>query len=661
MAVLDVAVGEHGGGAERVVGDRAAVVRLVAVAETAQDLHGVVHGRLVDADLLEAALEGGVALEVLAVLVERRRADRLQLAAGQRRLEDGGRVDRALRGAGADEVVELVDEENDVAALGDLLHHLLQALLELAAVLRARHERGQVERVDLLVLQELGHLVRGDARREALDDGGLADARLADQHRIVLRSAREDLHHALDLGLAPDDGVELALGRQLGQVAAELVEELRALGLLARGRGAALLPTAGAGEHADDLVADLLGVGVEVEQDACRDALVLAHEPEQDVLGADVVVAEGEGLAQRQLQHLLRARRERDLARRHLVALADDPGDLGPNLLHRDVEALEHAGGEPLLLAEEPEQDVLGADVVVLEGAGLVLGEDDDLPGSLGEALEQASESFPARQPDLWYRTCPGCPRASWSPYRLCDEGFREAIFAAPHGSFGVPPSGDARARASVDRWTMRRRLSPVLVAALAFLALAAPTPAGAQTMSDRDSLEDALVSRINTVRRSHGLRQLSVVSRLDEAADGHATSMAAASYFRHELYTPTRATTWTAFSTWIRWHWPGPGYSSWSAGENLAWGAPEHLRFGDDEPVAGEPRPPREHPQSRLAQHRRRRRPRPRPARLLRLLGRRHHRRGRVRRAPLAAPLPGGQQDRLVDSSSIRRLVVER
>ena len=233
VAVLDVAVGEHRGGAQRVVRDRAAVVRLVAVAQAAQDLDGVVHRRLLDADLLEAPLEGGVALEVLAVLVERRRADRLQLAAGERRLEDRGRVDRALGRAGADEVVELVDEQDDVAALGDLLHHLLQALLELAAVLRARDEGGEVERVDLLALQELGHLVRADARGEALDDGGLADAGLADQHRVVLRAAREDLHHALDLGLAPDDGVELALGGELGQVAAELVEELRALRLLA--------------------------------------------------------------------------------------------------------------------------------------------------------------------------------------------------------------------------------------------------------------------------------------------------------------------------------------------------------------------------------------------------------------------------------------------
>ena len=101
-------------------------------------------------------LERRVALQVLPVLVERRRADRLQLAARQRRLQDRGRVDRALGGAGADQVVELVDEEDDVAALGDLLHHLLQALLELAAVLGAGDQRGQVERVDLLVLEELG-------------------------------------------------------------------------------------------------------------------------------------------------------------------------------------------------------------------------------------------------------------------------------------------------------------------------------------------------------------------------------------------------------------------------------------------------------------------------------------------------------------------------
>ena len=154
-------------------------------------------------------------------------------------------------------------------------------------------------------------------------------------------------------------------------------------------RGATLLAAAGTGEHADDLVANLVGIGVEVEQDARGDAFVLAHEAEQDVLGADVVVAERERLAQRELENLLRARRERDLTGRDLVTLADDPRDLGAHLLDRDVERLEHARGEAFLFAQQPEQDVLRADVVVLERASLVLRENDDLAGPFGESFEQ--------------------------------------------------------------------------------------------------------------------------------------------------------------------------------------------------------------------------------------------------------------------------------
>ncbi len=155
------------------------------------------------------------------------------------------------------------------------------------------------------------------------------------------------------------------------------------------GAAPALLAAAGAGEHADDLVANLLGVGVEVEQDPCGDAFVLAHEAEQDVLGADVVVAQRQRLAQRELEHLLRARRERDLTGRDLVALADDARDLGAHLFDRDVERLQDARSKPLLFAQQAEQDVLRADVVVLQRARLVLGEDDDLSGPFCEAFEQ--------------------------------------------------------------------------------------------------------------------------------------------------------------------------------------------------------------------------------------------------------------------------------
>ena len=152
VAVGDVAVGEVGRGDERLVGDRDPVVRLVAVAQALEDLDRVGHRGLLDLDRLEAALEGGVLLEVLAVLVERGGADGLQLAAGQHRLEDRRRVDGAFGRAGAHERVQLVDEQDDVAAGADLLEHLLEALLEVAAVAGAGDERAEVERVELLAL-----------------------------------------------------------------------------------------------------------------------------------------------------------------------------------------------------------------------------------------------------------------------------------------------------------------------------------------------------------------------------------------------------------------------------------------------------------------------------------------------------------------------------
>ena len=271
-----------------------------------QDVDGLLERRLLDHDRLEAALEGGVALDVLAVLVEGRRADALELAARQRRLEDVRGVDRALGRAGADERVQLVDEEDRVVRVAQLLDDLLEALLELAAVLRAGDERPDVERQDPLVEQDVGDVAGDDPVGEALGDGRLADARLADQGRVVLRLAAEDLDDPLDLLLAADDRIELARARGLGEVDAELVDGrglAGALRLLGAGPGRRALR-----QDADDLVADLVEVDAERLEDAGGDALALADQAEQQVLRADVVVAEAARLVDGQLDDALRAR-----------------------------------------------------------------------------------------------------------------------------------------------------------------------------------------------------------------------------------------------------------------------------------------------------------------------------------------------------------------
>ena len=160
-----------------------------------------------------------ILVERLLDVVERRRADAAQRAAGERRLEQVARVHRAAgRRAGADERVDLVDEEDRVRLLRQPVEHLLDALLEVAAVAGAGHERPEVERVDGGRLQHLGHVALLDAQRQPLGQRGLAHARLADEQRVVLAPPAEHLHHPLDLGGAADQRIDLARGRLLVQV-----------------------------------------------------------------------------------------------------------------------------------------------------------------------------------------------------------------------------------------------------------------------------------------------------------------------------------------------------------------------------------------------------------------------------------------------------------
>jgi hypothetical protein len=385
-------------GLEGLVGVAHLVVVLVALGQAVEDGDRVVAVRRLDHHRLEAALEGAVLLDELAVLVEGGRADALDLAARQGGLEDVGGVDRALGAAGADQRVQLVDEQDHVLRPAHLGHHRLDALLELAAVLRAGDHHRQVEDHDALVVQHLGGLAVDDALGQALDDGGLADAGLAEQHRVVLGAARQDLDDALDLVGAADHRVELAVARAFGQVAAEGVEggRLRLAGLrrgASRLGGGVVLGLVLLGDRAaedlDDLLADLLELDAEGHEDVGGDALLLAQQGEQQVLGADVVVAELGGLLEGQLDDLLRARREGDL-HGGLVGRPslDDLLDLAADAVEVDVHGLEHTRGDAVTLLDQAEQDVLRADVLVVEALGFAAGEAHDLACAFSESVE---------------------------------------------------------------------------------------------------------------------------------------------------------------------------------------------------------------------------------------------------------------------------------
>ena len=372
-AVGHIARAQLGGGLDRLVGDLEPVVLLVALLDALEDLDRVLDRRLLDQHGLEAALERGVALDVLAVLVERRGADRLQLAASQRRLEDVGGVNRAFGRAGADQRVQLVDEQHAVAAVLDLFDDLLEALLELTAVLGARDERADVEREQALAHQRLGHVAGGDALGQAFDDGRLADARLADEGRVVLGAPREDLDDALDLLEAADDRIELARPRRGGQVHAQLVDD-GGLARLAVGGALAFLRVRGRlVQDVDDLRADLVQADAERFEHAGGDALALAHEAEQQVFGADVVVVEPSRLVDRQLDDFLGARGQANIAGHRSITAADDELDGAAHLVQLDAEIAQHLGRDALALADQAEQQVLSADVVVVEALRFLL------------------------------------------------------------------------------------------------------------------------------------------------------------------------------------------------------------------------------------------------------------------------------------------------
>ncbi len=247
LAVVDVARRQFDRRLHRLVGVAELVELLEIGLQALHDLDRIRHRRLVDVDLLEPPHEGAVLLEILAVFLVGGRADAAQRSRGEGGLQQVRRIHRAARGrTGADHRVDLVDEHDGVGMRLDFLHHLLQALLEIAAIAGAGEQRAHVEGEHRRVAQHLRHLALDDLAGEALRDGGLADAGIADEQRVVLLAAAQNLDRALHLHLAADQRIDLAVLRLLVEVDAITIERvalfLRAhLGLVGGGTLVALL------------------------------------------------------------------------------------------------------------------------------------------------------------------------------------------------------------------------------------------------------------------------------------------------------------------------------------------------------------------------------------------------------------------------------------
>ena len=368
------------------------MVGLETLLQSAQDADGVLHVRGGDHDGLEAALQRLVLLHVQAMLGQGGRADAVQLAARQHGLEHVARVAGPLGLAGADDGVDLVDEEDDPPLAGlDLLEHGLQAFLEVAAVFRAGHQRRQVQGEDGAVLQPLGHVAAHDALGEPLHDGRLAHARLADEHGVVLRLAREDADDVADLGVAADHGVKLPPARHLHQIRAVFLQRLVAvLRVVARD---ALVAA-----HLLQCRQERLLREPQVAQDL--------HPPghlQQHMLDREILVAHPLGPVERRHQDLLQALGDVDLVRLHRAGHARQPvqrlGHPRPRHLRRDAALLQQAPREPLLLRQKGPQHMLRLHRLLLPADALLLRHRQRLAQTFGHLIHVHNEILLAEPP----------------------------------------------------------------------------------------------------------------------------------------------------------------------------------------------------------------------------------------------------------------------
>ena len=227
----------------------------------------------------------------------------------------------------------------------ELLEHLLQPLLEIAAIAGARQQRAHVEREHRRRRQHFRHFAVDDALGEAFGDRGLADAGFADEQRVVLLAPAQHLNGAVDLGIAADHRVDLAVARLLVEVDAVGVERLALLLGILVALGLGLLVDAAhrprfrdpgpLGDAVADVVDRVVAGHVLLLQEIGGMALALREDRDQHVGAGNFLAAGRLHMDHGALDHALEAR-----GRLGVV------GAVGDQILEFGLEIIDEAGAQ---------------------------------------------------------------------------------------------------------------------------------------------------------------------------------------------------------------------------------------------------------------------------------------------------------------------------
>ncbi len=264
--------------------------------------------------------------------------------------------------------MQFVDEQNDLpVGFRDFLQHRFQAVLEFAAIFRAGNQRGEIQCDHALRTQHFRHIARDDALREAFHDGGFSNAGLADQHGIIFRAARENLHDAADFIVAADHRIELAAPREFDQVAPVLFEG-------AEGRFRILRSHAMAAAHRGQRLQDRFARGAILGQKFRGLILANGGDGQQDVLGGNVFVLELLRFDESAFENFVRRRAHLLLHRsRHFRDAPEPSFNFTRESVRTHAEPREQRRDDAILLRDERAQKMQRLDLLMIVARGDVL------------------------------------------------------------------------------------------------------------------------------------------------------------------------------------------------------------------------------------------------------------------------------------------------
>ena len=150
----------------------------------------------------------------------------MQLATRQGGFEHVASVHGPLGLASADHGVQFVNEDDRHALVfGQCVEYRLQAFFELAAKFGPRQQGRHVERQHAFAAQRIGHFARHNALGQTFNNGGFANAGLADQDRVVFGAPLQHLDGAADFIVAANHRVQLAQAGPLCQIDAVFFQD----------------------------------------------------------------------------------------------------------------------------------------------------------------------------------------------------------------------------------------------------------------------------------------------------------------------------------------------------------------------------------------------------------------------------------------------------